>query len=148
MTDLKSTKTIPHDTKEKKSDLPPRKSFSQRSVGTLALDDNALDLQNRAYRWALLKDKYGRDDYGQCYEMGYRDTMQSSLKGRVNSSSEEKVIRESKDGTYILMDAPLSYREMTNNEMVESNENMIRTQMGIKDRKDLQIDGRTIHINN
>lgn len=146
MTDNKTNKTIVPKNKEPENGLPARKSFQQRSLGALSLDESVLDLKNKAYRWGLTKDKYGRDDYGQCFDMGYRDVLQTSLKGRIKSDVEDKIIRELKDGIYILMEAPIEYRQMTNDEIAQTTEAQIRHQMKLDDNS--QIDGRNITINN
>lgn len=148
MTDNKDRKTISSANQEP-AGAPPRRTFTQRAQGVLGLDNEALHLDTKAYRWAILKgDKFGRDDYGYCYDMGYRDTLMSSLKLRVKSESEDKVIRETKDGTMILVEAPIEYRQMTNDEAARDNEQKIRQQMGITEDKNLQIDGNNITLTN
>lgn len=144
MTDTKEAKTNKSN-KESDTRHPPRRSFVDRSSGVLHLDESVLD-PSRAYRWAILNDKHGRDDYGICYEMGYRDTLQSTLKGRIRSDSDEKIIRQSNSGTFVLMDAPKEYRQMTNDEIAQKTEDDLKQKMGA--RGEYKQVGNELHVKN
>jgi hypothetical protein len=106
----------------------PRKSVQDRAGGRLNIPKDSLD-PAKAYRWALQNDLYGRDDYGDCFEMGYRDTQLSSLKGFIKSDSTEKVMRKLNSGTFILMEAPLHYRQLTADEVAQTNEDRLKAMM-------------------
>jgi hypothetical protein len=108
--------------------LPARKSVFDRAQGFLNLPKDALN-PAKAYRWALQNDVHGRNDYGECYEMGYRDTALSSLSGFIASDSSEKVTRKGKSGTFILMEAPLHYRQLTADEIAQKNETELKHMM-------------------